>query len=213
MSAPETKHLTKMIAEQVPGYDYGSQNVASSPISVEELSVLKQSAGFTDDDQCWLHVAGGVLKDQTEALVGKWRSVIAAYPHLAKYSLRPNGEKDPRYSERSGLRFEQWILDTCLRPYDQDWLNYQQEMALRHTSVKKNKTDNVESAPAIPLRHIIAFTAVITDPEIIKPFLATNGHSAAEVDKMHRAWCKSLLLQIALWAEPYTNSRQAPNEW
>lgn len=213
MSAPQTKPTKKMIADQIPGYDYGSSNLASSLISVEELNALKQSAGFTDDDERWLRAAGGILRDQTKALVGKWRSVIAAHPHLAKYSLRPDGERDPRYSERSGLRFEQWILDTCLRPYDQDWLNYQQEMALRHTSVKKNKTDNVESAPSIPLRHIIAFTAVITDPEILKPFLAAKGHSTDDVDKMHRAWCKSLLLQIALWAEPYTNSRQAPNEW
>jgi hypothetical protein len=28
------------------------------------------------------------------------------------------------------------VLDTCFRRNDQDWLNYQQEMALRHTSVK-----------------------------------------------------------------------------
>ena len=213
MSEPQTKRAAKMIADQIPGYEYGSPSAARSPVSVEEFGLLKQSAGFTDSDQWWLIVAGAVLGDQTKELVGKWRSVIATHPHLAKYSQRPNGEKDPRYSERSGLRFEQWILDTCLRPYDQDWLNYQQEMALRHTSVKKNKTDNAESAPTIPLRYIIAFTAVITDPDIIKPLLAAKGHPADEVDKMHRAWCKSLQLQIALWAEPYTNSRQAPNEW
>src|SRR5947207_13334628 len=87
-------------------------------------------------------------------------------------------------------------------PYDQDWLNYQQEMALRHTSVKKNKTDNVRSAPTIHLRHVIAFNAVLNDPNIIKPFLAKNGHSAAEVEKMHQAWSKSLWLQVALWREP-----------
>jgi NAD(P)-dependent dehydrogenase (short-subunit alcohol dehydrogenase family) len=35
------------------------------------------------------------------------------------------------------------VLDTCLRPYDQDWINYQQEIALRYTSLKKNKIDGV----------------------------------------------------------------------
>jgi len=212
MDAPRAAE-DKTNSAQIPGYDYGTPNVSKSPISVEEFKLLKQSAGFTDDDQRWVRAAGDVLKDQGKALVGKWRSVIAAHPHLAKYSLQPNGEKDSRYSERSGLRFEQWILDTCFRSYDQNWLDYQQEIALRHTSVKKNKTDKVESAPTIPLRHIIAFTAVITDPEIMKPFLAAKDHPAAEVDKMHRAWCKSVLLQVALWAAPYANSHVAPNEW
>lgn len=213
MTSVRTKQKARLVADQISGYDYGSSVVARSPITVAELELLKQSAGFTDEDQRWLQAAGGVLQNQTKALVNKWRSVIAAHPHLAKYSLRANGEKDPRYSEQSGLRFEQWILDTCLRPYDRDWLNYQQEIALRHTSVKKNKTDNVESAPTIHLRHIIAFTAVMIEPAIMKPFLAAGGHSTQEVEKMHRAWCKSLLLQIALWTEPYTNPQLAPNEW
>jgi hypothetical protein len=100
-----------------------------------------------------------------------------------------------------------------LAAYDQNWLNYQQKMALRHTSLKKNKTDHVESATTIHLRDVVAFTAVINDPNILKPFLAGKGDSAADVDKMHQAWCKSLLLQIALWTEPYTNTKLAPNEW
>ena len=84
---------------------------------------------------------------------------------------------------------------------------------LRHTSVKKNKTDAVQSAPTIRLRDVVAFTAVIIDPTIIRPFLSAKGHSSEEVDKMHQAWCRSLLLQVALWTEPYTNSQIAPDEW
>ena len=102
-------------------------------------------------------------------------------------------------------------MDTCLRPYDQDWLNYQEEIALRHTSVKKNKVDNVQSTAYVPLRDIIAFIAVMN--ETIKPYLAAKGHSAEDVDRMHRAWCKSLQLQVALWARPYTDCGEAANEW
>src|SRR5204863_2180182 len=142
-----------------------------------------------------LKLAGEVLADQTKELVDTWRGVIAKAPHLAKHSRDPNGKPIAHYSENSGLRFQQWILDTCFRPYDQDWLNYQQEIALRHTSVKKNKTDNAQSAPTIHLRHIVAFGAVMTDPDIMKPFLA-NGHNANDVEKMYRAWSKSLWLQI-----------------
>lgn len=37
----------------------------------------------------------------------------------------------------------------------------------------------------------------------LKPFLARKGHSAEEVDKMHQAWLKSVLLQAILWSQPY----------
>lgn len=47
--------------------------------------------------------------------------------------------------------------------------------------------------------------------ETIKPYLAAQGHSPTDVDKMHLAWCKALQLQIALWTHTYTN--RAPNEW
>jgi hypothetical protein len=213
MDKVQTMKNAKLVAPEIPGYNYGSAEVAKSPITPKELEQLKQSTGFTEDDEQWLRRAGEVLGSQTKAVVEKWRAVISAHPHLAKYSLRPNGQKDAHYSEATGLRFEQWILDTCLRPYDQDWLNYQEEMALRHTSLKKNKTDHVQSAPTIRLRDLVAFTAVINDPNILKPFLSVNGDDAAAVDKMHHAWCKSLLLQIALWTEPYTNTKLAPNEW
>ncbi len=96
-------------------------------------------------------------------------------------------------------------------PYDQDWINYQQEIALRHTSLKKNKVDGVKSTPYVPLRDIIAFISVIN--ETIKPYLAAKGHSLEEVEKMHRAWCKSMQLQVALWSRPYSDASQAPNEW
>jgi hypothetical protein len=57
--------------------------------------------------------------------------------------------------------------DTCLRPYDQDWLNYQQEIALRRTSLKKNQADGVRSTEHVPFHDIVAFVAVMNDT--IKP--------------------------------------------
>lgn len=200
-----------MVSSHIPGYTYGSEESAISPVSLHDLELLKQSVRFTQEDERYLRMAGDVLAGQTQALVQSWRSVIASLPHLAHYSLGPDDQPDPHYSGDSGLRFQQWVLDTCLRPYDQDWLNYQQEIALRHTSLKKNSTDDVQSAPFIPLRYIVAFTAVIN--ENVKPFLAARGHSEEDVARMHRAWCKSVQLQVALWSEPYTNTDLAPNEW
>jgi hypothetical protein len=202
----------KKISEQIPGYSYGTGEIAKSPISTRELDELKISAGFTEEDERYLRLAGEVLADQTKQIVDHWRAgIIAGIPHLARHSRTPEGTPIPEYLAQSNLRFQQWILDTCLRPYDQDWIDYQQEIAWRHTSVKKNKVDGVRSTPYVPLRDITAFVAVMN--ETIKPYLAAHGHSAEEVDKMHRAWCKSIQLQLALWAGTYSDARRAPSEW
>ena len=179
---------------------------------MRELQDLKASVGFTEQDQQYLRLAGEVLADQTKQIVEHWRSrIIAGIPNLARHSRTPEGDPIPQYLANSNLRFQQWILDTCLRPYDQDWINYQQEIALRHTTLKKNKVDGVQSTPYVPLRDVIAFIAVMN--QTIKPYLAAKGNSVEEIEKMHQAWCKSIQLQLALWAAPYTDTRQAPNEW
>jgi hypothetical protein len=204
--------MTKLIAEQVPGYTYGTDAVTPSPITLQELEALKVTVGFTKEDQRYLLLAGEVLTGQTREIVLHWRSgIIAGIPNLARHSRSLEGEPLPDYLAKSNLRFEQWILDTCFRSYDRDWLNYQQEIALRHTSLKKNKTDDVKSTSHVPLRDIIGFIAVIN--ETIKPHLAAKGHSADEINKMHQAWCKSMQLQIALWTGTYADTKQAPNEW
>jgi hypothetical protein len=198
----------KPVAEQIPGYTYGTREVARSPLSLQDLEALKTSAGFTEEDQRFLRLAGEVLADQTQQIVEHWRAgIIADIPNLARHSRTPEGDPIPEYLAKSNLRFQQWILDTCLRPYDQDWLDYQQEIALRHTSTKKNRVDGVQSSPYVPLRDIIAFVAVMN--QTIRPYLAAKGNSADEIDAMHRAWCKSLQLQLALLAGTYTGR----NEW
>src|ERR1700733_3102541 len=62
-----------------------------------------------------------------------------------------------------------------------------------------------------PCATFIAFTAVMN--ETIKPYLAAKGNSPEDVDRMHRAWCKSIQMQLALWVGPYTDGRQPSEEW
>ena len=194
------------------GYTFGAKEVPASPVSLQELELLKLSVGFTQEDARYLALAGAVLADQTSAIVTHWRNgIIANIPHLARHSRDLDGNALPDYLARSNRRFEQWILDTCLRPYDQEWLNYQQEIALRHTSIKKNQTDDVKSSPYIPLRDIVAFISVMNDT--IKPYLAAKGHRVDDVERMHKAWRSSMQLQIALFAKPYADPALALNEW
>lgn len=196
----------------MPAYTYAEPTVATSPVSLAELEQLKVSVGFTPDDVENLRKAGAVLEGQTKQIVAHWRSgIIASIPNLARHSRTPEGEPIPQYLAQSNLRFEQWILDTCLRPYDQDWLNYQQEIALRHTSLKKNQADGVESTPYVPFRDIAAFAAVLNDT--IEPYLANRGNPVAEVAAMHRAWRRSVQLQMALWARVYMDLAKTKSEW
>jgi len=185
----------------IPGYTYGTAAVAQSPISEEEFALLKQTVLWSDEDEQYLRMAGEVLKDQVETILDLWYGFVGSHQHLLYYFTGPDGQPIEHYLARVRQRFEQWILDTCQRPYDQDWLNYQMEIALRHYRTKKNQTDGVSSVPMIPLRYMIAFIYPIT--ATIKDFLARKGHSAADVERMHQAWFKSIVLQATLWSYPY----------
>ena len=184
---------------QIPGYDYGA--VGRSPVSQQDLADLQASVLFGPDDERALRQAGEVLADQVEDVLDVWYGFVGSHPHLVAYFSTPEGEPISAYLQRVRGRFGRWILDTCTRPYDQEWLDYQQEIALRHTPAKKNQTDAVDSVRLIPLRYVIAFIYPIT--ATMRPFLANKGHPADEVDAMFQAWCKSVTLQVALWAQPY----------
>lgn len=187
------------MAVNIAGYTYGS--VSQSPVTLKDFEGLKKAVLFTAEDERYLKMAGEVLKDQIDAVLDLWYGFVGSHPHLVYYFSGPDGKPDANYLAAVRKRFGQWILDTCTRPYDQTWLNYQHEIGLRHHRTKKNKTDNVRSVPNVPLRYLIAFIYPIT--ATIKPFLAKKGHSPDEVDKMHQAWFKSVTLQVALWSYPY----------
>lgn len=202
----------KKVADEISGYTYGTQAVTRSAVSLEELEKLKVTVGFTSEDERFLHMAGEALADQTKRIVEHWRSgIIANIPNLARHSRTPEGDPIPRYLAQSNLRFEQWILDTCFRTYDQDWLDYQQEISLRHTSLKKNLADGVRSTAYVPFRDIVGFVAVLN--ETIKPYLASKGNTAEDVEGMHRAWCRSVQMQIALWSRPYMDLAVTSSQW
>ena len=186
----------------IPGYEYGTRRIAPSPVSLDDLRALEQSVGWSDHDTRALKVAGDVLGDQAEALVDSWRAQIGKQPHLARWFFGPDGKPDEAYKAAVKKRFVQWVIDSCTRPRDQAWLDYQEEIGLRHTPAKKNKTDGVHTPDVVPLRYLLAFLG----PVIIgvKPLLGKKGHAPDEVEDMQRAWTKSVLLHVTLWSRPYT---------
>lgn len=185
----------------ISGYDYGTSAVNPSPVTLQELLSLEQAAGHAAEDEEWLSIAAETLVPNAERIVDSWRAIIASQPHLAKVFFGPDGRPDDAYKAAVKKRFVQWIHDACLRPRDQAWLDYQEEIGKRHTPAKKNKTDHAQTAPLVQLRYLIAFTAVTSTT--IRPFLEESGRSAEDIRKMHDAWIKSMLLHLALWARPY----------
>jgi hypothetical protein len=190
-----------MSSKAIVGYTYGTGAVPRSPVSMEDLELLKKSVFFTEEDEKYLRMAGEVLADQVEEILDLWYGFVGSHPHLVYYFTGSDGQPNAAYLNAVRQRFTQWVLDTCDRPYDQDWLNYQHEIGLRHHRSKKNQTDGVQSVPNIAQRYLVAFIYPIT--ATIKPFLAKKGHVSDEVEKMYQAWFKSVVLHVTLWSYPY----------
>jgi hypothetical protein len=175
------------------------------PVTIEELDLLKKTLLWSDEDDKYLKIAGNVLESQLDDVLDVWYGYVGSNPHLVYY-FNSNDKPSAEYLAKVRARFKQWILDLCNKPYDQEWLNFQNEIGLRHTS-KKGETDNVKNTPEIVhYRYMMAFIYPIT--ATIKPFLAKKGHSQEEVDKMHNAWFKAVVLSDILWTKPYIKEGQ-----
>jgi hypothetical protein len=195
-SAPEKGN------KNIPGYTYGTGEVAKSPITLKEWEELKKSALFADEDVFYLRLSLDVLADQVDDLLKAWRGIIFLNPHLRAYDENPEtGQVDKAYAAAVAKRFGQWVLDTAKAEYDQAWLDYQYEIGLRHHRAKKNQTDHGHTLGHIRARDLIAFSAAIVVP--MKPYLAKKGHPAEVVNRMYDAWWKSMILQVTLWTQPY----------
>lgn len=191
-----------MAAVSIPGYRLGDPGLPKSPLTLADLATLKATLLFGDEDIAALRKAHDVVKDQVEAILDVWYGFVGSTPHLLAYFSDPKtGQPIAAYLDAVRKRFGQWILDTCRAEYDEAWLAWQDEIGRRHHRSGKNKTDGASAASHIPMRYVLALVMPIS--VTMKPFLAKKGHSAAEVEAMHAAWTKAVLLQAILWCRPY----------
>jgi hypothetical protein len=192
---------------KIPGYTYGQKSVARAPYTVKDLESLKKTLLFGEDDLKALRQSRAILEGQTDAILDVWYGFVASTPELVEsFKNIKTGKPDAAYLAAVRRRFGQWILDTADANYDQTWLDYQYEIGLRHTRAKKNRTDKAPSVAQVNFRYIPALTIPITTT--LKPFLAKGGASAADVERMHAAWVKAVLLQSILWSYPYVREGQ-----
>jgi Protoglobin len=190
-----------MTQTDIPGYTYGTAAVPRSPVSLQELELLEATLLLGEDDLAALRRSGEVLAPHVEEILDVWYGFVGDNPHLLAAFSNAQGEPDQEYLAAVRRRFGRWILDTARATYDQAWLDYQHEIGLRHTRRKKNQTDGADAADHIPLRYVLALLVPITTT--LKPFLARGGAAPEEVEAMHAAWVKAVLLQVILWSQPY----------
>jgi hypothetical protein len=189
-----------MAAPPIAGYTYG-EVLEPSPVTPADLDALLQTLLWSDADVALLRRAGDILEPQVEAILDLWYGYVGSLPQLVATFAGPDGTPDADYLTRVRARFGQWVLDTCRRPYDADWLAYQNAIAQRHHFVGKNRTDAVaSSSDHVPMRYLVSLIFPIT--HTIRGFLA-EGASGEELDAMHAAWFKAVTLQAALWTQPY----------
>ena len=186
----------------IPGYRLNDPALSASPLSAGEFEDLKAPLLFGPDDVAALRKAGPIVEDQIEAILDVWYGFVGGNPHLLRYFSNPEtGAPVGAYLAAVRVRFGQWIRDTCRAEHDARWLAWMDEIGKRHHRVGKNRTDGATAEAHIPLRHLLAL--VIPISATMKPFLARTGASAAQVEAMHAAWTKSVLLQAILWSRPY----------
>ena len=187
-------------APEIPGYSFGVAGTAQSPVSAEDLELLEQTMGWTTEDARLLERYAPLFQRHAEKMVDAWRAVIAGQPHLAQWFFAPDGNPDEEYKARVKRRFVQWVVDVATRPHDRAWLDYQEEIGLRHTPAKKNKADGRHTPPLVPLRYLLAFLPVAIG---IRSFLESEISDPGELRAVERAWMKALHLHIVLWVRPY----------
>lgn len=198
---PAQKKRDEKMARTIHGYTYGSDQLQRSPVTLADLDKLKATVLFGEDDVRALRASRPVLEPQVDEILDVWYGFVGSHPHLPAYFSNAAGEPDGDYLQKVRERFGQWILDTADARYDQAWPDYQHEIGRRHHRVGKNRTDGAAAVDHIHYRYLPALLYPVT--ATLRPFLEKGGHSAEEVEAMHQAWIKSVLLQVILWSHPY----------
>jgi hypothetical protein len=87
-----------MMATAIPGYTYGTDQVAHAPLTMQDLDLLKQAVLFGPEDEQYLRMAGEVLADQIDDVLDLWYGFVGSHPHLVYYFTDGHGNPKCRLS-------------------------------------------------------------------------------------------------------------------
>jgi hypothetical protein len=176
----------------------------TAPLTPEEFAEFQKTVLFGPDDVAALRASRAILEPQVDAILDTWYGFVGSQPHLLASFSTKQGEPLPAYLAAVRERFATWILATADADYDAEWLALQHEIGLRHHRTKKNRTDGADAQDHIAFRHLVGLTFPIT--HTLRPFLESSDLPREEIDRMHAAWTKSVLLTVILWSRPYVHA-------
>lgn len=177
-----------------------STQAAGGTLTRDELAQMQQALLFTEEDVAALRRAGEILGPRVEELLDVWYGFVGSHEFLLSSFSTPEGPS-AEYLAAVRVRFGQWVRDLTSADFDEAWLAYQDEIGRRHFT-DKGKTDGIAGTPAlVPLRYVVALVYPIY--ATVRPFLEAGCDDADEVERMHQAWLKAVLLSVALWCRPY----------
>lgn len=189
-----------MTTSMIPGYRMGDPSLPASSLSETDLDRLSQALLLTDEDLAALREAKRIIEPRVERLLDVWYGFVGGHDFLLEAFSTPLGP-DAQYLARVRARFSQWVLDTLDAGFDERWAAYQAEVGRRHAGAK-NTTDGVDGAPeVVPFRYVVALVYPIF--ATLRPFLEEGADHPADVERMHQAWLKAVLLSVAVWSEAY----------
>lgn len=184
----------------IPGYRMGDPALPAAALDGGDLDRLLQSILFTDEDRAALREASTIVGPHVEELLDVWYGFVGGHDFLLASFVTPDGPSK-EYLTRVRARFAQWVRDTLAADFDDDWLRYQAEIGRRHAEAK-NLTDGVQGAPAVvPFRYLVGLIYPIY--ATMCPFLEAGATDEVQLERMHQAWLKAVILSVTLWSEPY----------
>ncbi len=190
----------RMSTATIPGYRMGDPSLPAGALDATAFERLCTATLLTDEDRQALREAKEILAPQVEQLLDVWYGFVGSHDFLLHYFSGPQGPNQD-YLARVRARFGRWVLDTLEAEYGPEWLAYQAEVGRRHAR-GKNETDGAHETPeVVPFRYVVAFIYPIY--ATVREFLAKGARDAEHLERMHQAWLKAVILNVAVWSQAY----------
>ncbi|HET6379951.1 MAG TPA: protoglobin domain-containing protein [candidate division Zixibacteria bacterium] len=188
-----------MTTATIPGYRMGDPALRPE-LDEGAMANLRTALLMSDEDITALREAAEIVGPRVEELLDVWYGFIGSHPFLLDSFTTPEGPS-AEYLARVRGRFGQWVRDTLAGDFGPAWVAYQEEVGRRHAG-EKNRTDGVEGAPeVVPFRYVVALVYPVY--ATIRPFLEAGARDAEHLERMHQAWLKAVLLNVAVWSRAY----------
>jgi len=184
----------------VPGYTFGQ--VSRAPISEKDLQLMLDSVLWTKEDEDNRKVLGDIFKKHMKEILDAIVNYVGSREYLLYYFKDKSGTTTiTEYVSNSVGRIAQWILDCCYRPLDQKFIDYQYEIGLRHTPLKKGKADNVQTVDLVHARYMVTFIFPFT--AALKPFIQKEVEDFVLADKLYHTWFKLVTVCASIYIYPF----------